>query len=178
MHPALLTLPIVPATHTSSADLSLELQVLKQSLDDNGACTALNKILDAASINNAATKEGLLKEMIDNINGQSNSVFLDKSVNAEVRACYSFTGPPSSPAYFTQKRLVVQHALGDTSTALEAVKAYLANRTIESAMSALATNLDKLTATMISNAATQANAAINKQPSDSARQRKLITDGP
>lgn len=58
--------------------------MLKQALNGNGACTALNKILESGGIKTTATKEALIKPLLDAINGQDNSVFLDKAVNAEV----------------------------------------------------------------------------------------------
>lgn len=162
---ALTAAPAGAQPANTECDHSLELQVLKQALNGNGACTALNKILDAGGIKTSANKEALLKPLFDAVNAQRNVVFLDKAVNAE-------------------KRLVVQHALGDgvkrpASTALTAVKAYLANASIKPATTALATSLDGLATTMINNAVTQANAALDAKAAKAAtaRQKAAIATG-
>ena len=164
----------------TECDHSLELQVLKKALDGNGACTALDKILKAGSIQGSDTKKALLQPLFDAVNGQSNSVFLEKSVNAEVSRVASLKLCGGTHNLYVQKRLVVQHALGDdekrpASTALTAVKAYLSNSQIVSASKALARNLDSLTATMISNAVTQANKAINGKTASTSRQKSAQT---
>lgn len=68
----------------TECDHSLKLQVLKQTLVGNGACTALDSILDSGSIKTAMKKGELLKPLLDAINAPVNTVFLDKSVNADV----------------------------------------------------------------------------------------------
>lgn len=58
--------------------------MLKRGLEASSACTALDGILTAGAVNNAETKNTLLKPLFDAINAESNTVFLDKAVNAQV----------------------------------------------------------------------------------------------
>lgn len=58
--------------------------MVKQALNDNGACVALRDVLKAGSIKGSEAENALLKPLLDAVNAQSNSVFLDKAVNAEV----------------------------------------------------------------------------------------------
>jgi hypothetical protein len=167
--------PLTPLTKNSNTagtlaadtqcDHALELQALQFAMDQSGACTVIDTIINAGGVTDpsaATQKQTLLSDMFDQINGQGNAFSLDNSVN-------------------NAKSKVVQAGLsqGATCTAsppaelLQAVNAYFTDSSINGPTKALASTLDGLANTAVDTAATNALIKIsNCMPEGSARQRR------
>jgi hypothetical protein len=68
-------------------DHALELQALKFTMDQSGACRAIDAIIKAGGQTDpspATQKQTLLSAMFDQINGQGNAFSLDSGVNGAV----------------------------------------------------------------------------------------------
>ncbi|GJE98716.1 hypothetical protein PsYK624_149510 [Phanerochaete sordida] len=136
---------------TAQCDHSLELQVLARSLENYGACRALNAIVSAAGLTGnggSEFKKTVMLPLLQAINDQSNAVWLPQSVNSV-------------------KGAVVKSALGnggdtDASPAtLANVKTYFADPRIHTKTVALAAQLDTLTGQMLTAAAAAGNRALD-----------------
>ncbi|KAJ7889883.1 hypothetical protein B0H14DRAFT_3429361 [Mycena olivaceomarginata] len=144
--------PSPPPVARNQCDHVLELQVLKRTLEAPGGVCATLKAMIASPNSGLTTADtaGLMKPIIDAINGKSNLFFLDRKLNQvkrdEVTASLKGQAPKASSKDLKEQRVAVDE--------------YLTDRSVNGPSLTLAKKLDSLAAAMLTKAETQALAHI------------------
>lgn len=123
-----------PVDKTAQCDHSFELQVLARTMEQNGGCSALRKIYEAAGLGNSNNIHEFLGDVLDPLvdaaNDQTNLFWLPHDINNKKKdVVKAFLNNNPHPAH---------------SPEIDAVHTYYQNPTIRANTAALAAKLDTL----------------------------------